>query len=122
MFFFTDESSLVDSRSRKWVRFTDAELGSDVLKSAMPFFTSISLDLNLNLCILKASTSKDPLASNTLLQPSGFLPQVTPISSHQPALSTRKCFLLGFAGCNVSRAIPVVRWEVYYNSMFHKVS
>lgn len=51
----------------------------------MPFFTSISLDLNLNVCILEASTSKDPLASNTLLRPSGFLPQVTPISSHRPA-------------------------------------
>jgi len=35
---------------------------------------------------------------------------------------TRKCFLLGFARCNVSRAIPVVHWEVDYNSIFHKVS
>jgi len=26
------------------------------------------------------------------------------------SLLTRKCFLLGFAGCNISRAIPVVRW------------
>jgi len=26
------------------------------------------------------------------------------------AVSTRKCFLLGFSGCNVSWAIPVVRW------------
>jgi len=54
----------------------------------MSLFTSISLELNLNLCILEASTSKDPLASNTLLRASGFLPQVTPISSHRPAPAT----------------------------------
>jgi len=29
---------------------------------------------------------------------------------HFGAVSMRKCFLLGFARCNVSRAIPVVRW------------
>jgi len=85
MFFFTDESSLIDSQLRKRVCFTNVELGSDVLKSGTPFFPSISLDLNLNLCILEAFTSKDPLASNILLRPLGFLPQVTPISSHWPA-------------------------------------
>jgi len=51
-----------------------------------------------------------------------YIPLEDLVMTDPRTLSTRKCFLLGFAGCNVSQAIPVVRWEVYYNSMFHKVS
>jgi len=51
----------------------------------------------------------------------GSFPTVRATAVGRDAVSSRKCFLLGFAGCNVSRAIPVVRWEVYYDSILHKV-